>query len=76
MRDRINMVYFILEDVVWSGVPLADLLVDRMQHGVAVNIIYDAFGSAETSTVFFDRMRQAGAAPDGNRINTTTARFW
>jgi cardiolipin synthase A/B len=60
-RDHINMEYFTLQNVVWSGTSLSDLLIDRLRHGVAVNMIYDAFGSADTPGVFFDRLRNAGA---------------
>lgn len=60
-RDHINMEFFIFEDVVWQGLSLSDILIDRMQHGVAVNIIYDSFGSSATPGALFDRLRQAGA---------------
>jgi cardiolipin synthase A/B len=74
-RDHINMEYFILQDVMWSGTHLSDLLIDRMQHGVAVNIIYDAFGSADTPATFFGRLRQAGARiVEFDPLNPLTAR--
>jgi cardiolipin synthase len=40
---------------------LADLLLDRLAHGVQVDIIYDAFGSQDTDAAFIDRPRKAGA---------------
>jgi len=74
-RDHINMEFFILQDVEWSGTRLSDLLVERMQRGVAVNIIYDAFGSADTPAVLFDRLRKAGARiVEFNPLNPLVAR--
>jgi cardiolipin synthase len=60
-RDHINMEYFIFQDAAWHGMKLSDVLIERMQHGVAVNIIYDSFGSHTTPASLFDRLRQAGA---------------
>jgi cardiolipin synthase A/B len=37
-------------------------LLDRLRHGVAVSIIYDAFGSHATPPAFLARLAQAGAA--------------
>jgi cardiolipin synthase len=39
---------------------LVDMLVAKRQQGVAVNIIYDSYGSSDTPAAFFDRLRQAG----------------
>ena len=60
-RDHINLEFFIFSDVACDGVPLSDVLSERMRHGVAVNIIYDAFGSASTPPALFDTLRAAGA---------------
>jgi cardiolipin synthase A/B len=60
-RDHINLEFFILDDVVWNGMSLSELLIDKLSHGVAVNIIYDAFGSSKTSAVLWQRLRDAGA---------------
>ena len=60
-RDHINLEYFIFADVVCAGVPLFDLLVGKLRQGVAVNIIYDAYGSSDTPEALFDTLRQAGA---------------
>jgi cardiolipin synthase len=59
--DHVDMEYYILEDVEHEGVRLGDLLVEKLRDGVAVNIIYDAFGSLDTPAAFFDRLREAGA---------------
>lgn len=61
-RDHINLEYFILEDVDFDGQLLSELLKDKLAHGVAVNIIYDAYGSLATPSHLFDQLRQAGAA--------------
>jgi cardiolipin synthase A/B len=60
-RDSINLEYFILADVQSEGVHLSEVLLDRLQAGVKVNIIYDSYGSRETPGAFFDAMRKAGA---------------
>lgn len=60
-RNHINMEYFIFQDVALQGLTLSDVLIDRLQNGVAVNIIYDAYGSADTPASLFDRLRKAGA---------------
>lgn len=59
--DHVNMEYYILEDVEHEGVRLGDLLGEKLRDGVAVSIIYDAFGSSGTPAAFFDGLRQAGA---------------
>lgn len=60
-RDHINLEYFIFEDVVWGGMSLSDLLVGKLQQGIAVNIIYDAFGSKDTPPTLFQKLHGAGA---------------
>jgi cardiolipin synthase A/B len=60
-RDHINLEYFILEDVQVNGTPLSDLLLEKLAAGVAVNIIYDAYGSQATPASLFDALRKAGA---------------
>jgi cardiolipin synthase len=59
-KKQINLEYFIVEDVESGGVRLGDLLVAQRQAGVAVNLIYDSYGSKNTPTAFFDRLAQAG----------------
>lgn len=60
-KDHVNLEYYILEDVESDGVFLGDLLVEKLGEGVAVNVIYDSYGSGETPAAFFDRLREAGA---------------
>jgi cardiolipin synthase len=59
-RHHINLEYFIFEDVESNGVMLGDLLLAKRGEGVAVNVIYDSFGSGDTPKAFFDRLRQGG----------------
>jgi cardiolipin synthase A/B len=42
------------------GTEFADLLIEKQQQGVQVNIMVDAVGNLATPAAFFDRMRQAG----------------
>jgi cardiolipin synthase A/B len=60
-RDHINLEYFIFEDIEVAGLRLSELLIDKLNRGVAVNIIYDAYGSQATPGELFDALRRAGA---------------
>ena len=60
-RDHINLEYFIFEDVQVGQIHLSDLLIGRLAGGLAVNIIYDAYGSRATPVALFDEFRKAGA---------------
>ena len=61
-KRTINLEYYIIEDVQLDadGAKLSDLLLQKRREGVAVNIIYDSFGSSATPGDFFDRLKQAG----------------
>ncbi|HEY8119311.1 MAG TPA: phospholipase D-like domain-containing protein [Methylophilaceae bacterium] len=59
-RHTINLEYYIFEDVKNGNLSLGDLLVAKRKGGVAINIIYDGYGSATTPKAFFDRLRDAG----------------
>ncbi len=59
-RQQVNLEYFILEDVESDNLHLSDLLLQKRGEGVAVNIIYDSFGSMATPASFFERLRGAG----------------
>src|SRR5262245_51042683 len=59
-KHHINLEYYTLEDVVHAGQHLSDLLIEKRRAGVAVNIIYDSFGSCETPAAFFDKLKEAG----------------
>ena len=58
--NHINLEYYIFEDVENDGAHLGDLLIAKHQAGVAVNVIYDSYGSGSTATAFLDRLKQAG----------------
>jgi cardiolipin synthase len=65
-RETLNLEYYTIEDVDLktpdgNARSLADMLVAKLQEGVAVNIIYDSYGSSDTPTAFFDRLKKAGA---------------
>lgn len=74
-KNHINMEYYILEDVEHEGQKLVDLLIAKRREGVAVNIIYDSFGSFTLKTDMFDRLRKAGAKVlEFNPVNPLEAR--
>lgn len=65
-QETLNLEYYTIEDVSLktpdgNARPLIDMLVAKLQQGVAVNIIYDGYGSIETPAEFFDRLEKAGA---------------
>jgi cardiolipin synthase A/B len=46
--------------VVFEGRHLSDLLIAKCQEGVAINVIYDSYGSIDTPSEFFKRLKAAG----------------
>jgi cardiolipin synthase len=73
-RDHINLEYFIFEDVSSGNVSLSQLLLGQLKRGLAVNIIYDAYGSRDTPPALFDTLHRAGARIVAfNPINPLTA---
>jgi cardiolipin synthase A/B len=74
-KHHINLEYYIFEDVSIDGESLGDLLVAKRQEGVAVNVIYDSYGSGDTPKVFFDRLRAAGVGlVEYNPVNPLKAK--
>ena len=59
-KDHVNLEYYIFEDVENDGEKLSDLLMAKRQEGVAVNIIYDSYGSDSTKADFFKRLKEGG----------------
>lgn len=64
-QQHINLEYYTIEDVTLEdgnggGVTLGDLLVARRRDGIAINVIYDAYGSSDTPPEFFARLAEAG----------------
>ena len=69
----INLEYFLFEDVTVGGRTLSNLLIDKLSDGVAINIIYDAYGSMATPTSLFDDLLHAGAnVVEFNPINAAS----
>jgi cardiolipin synthase A/B len=58
-RDHVNLQTYIFEDDE-IGRQMADLLIEKQQHGVQVNVIYDSVGSIFTPREFFQRLRDQG----------------
>jgi cardiolipin synthase len=75
-KNNINLEYYILEDIESDGIHLSDLLIAKRQQRVAVNIIYDSFGSNATPPAFIDRLREAGVnVVEYNPFNPVTFNF-
>lgn len=60
-RSHVHLEYYIFEEISHDGVALSDLLVAKLNAGVDVRILYDAFGSGNTDPAFFDKLDDAGA---------------
>jgi cardiolipin synthase len=75
-RTSINLEYYIFEDVASDGEHLGDLLIARKQQGIAVNVIYDSFGSSATPPAFFQRLKDAGInVVEFNPVNPITLSY-
>jgi cardiolipin synthase len=59
-KATLNLEYYIFEDVESDGEQLGDLLISKLREGVAINIIYDSYGSNTTAPEFFKRLKDAG----------------
>lgn len=61
-RHSLNLEYYTIEDVRLGdqGPHLHDLLIEKAREGVAVNILYDSYGSSDTPAAFFDALEKAG----------------
>lgn len=59
-KTSINLEYYIFEDVESDGARLGDLLIQKRRAGVAVNVLYDSFGSSATPPEFIARLKDAG----------------
>jgi cardiolipin synthase len=59
-KATVNLEYYIFEDVESGGQHLGDLLIGKAREGVAVNVIYDSYGSGATPPDFFKRLKEAG----------------
>jgi cardiolipin synthase len=64
-RDHVNLEFYIFEDVSLPGAAgpsLFALLREKLRQGVAVTVIYDSLGSADTPKAAFDALRAEGAS--------------
>ncbi len=74
-KDHVNLEYYILQDVSSDGQRLSDLLIAKRRAGVRVNVIYDSYGSTDTSGAFFDKLKTAGVnLVDFNPLNPLDAK--
>ncbi len=63
-RHELNLEYYTIEDVdledgAGGMTKLSDLLIAKRKEGVAVNLIYDSYGSSDTGADFFARLKDA-----------------
>ena len=58
--EYVNVESYIFGEAQAGGRRLSDLLIDRARAGVAVNVLYDALGSATTDDALLERLRAAG----------------
>lgn len=59
----LNLEYYTIEDVRLGdqGPRLRDLLIEKARQGVAINILYDGYGSSATPPALFAELEKAGA---------------
>jgi cardiolipin synthase len=73
-KDHINLESYIIEDDE-TGRKFSDLLLQKQEEGVQVHVVYDSFGSMDTSDSFFRRLRDGGIqVVDFNPVNPAKAR--
>jgi len=58
-KDHINLESYIFEDDE-TGCKFTELLLQKREEGVQVNVIYDSLGSMKVADVFFQRLRDGG----------------
>jgi cardiolipin synthase len=58
-KNNINLETYIF-DQDELGMKFADMLIEKQQTGVTVNVMYDSVGTIGVPQAFFDRMREAG----------------
>jgi cardiolipin synthase len=74
-KVEINLEYYTFEDVEIDGAHLGDLLLAKHQQGVAINVIYDSYGSVATPPAFFKRLKDGGVnLVEFNPVNPLDAR--
>lgn len=71
-RSNIDVETYYISDN-QAGRAFANLLIKKRREGCAVNVMYDAFGSRDTSAAFFQRMAKAGISLTAfNPVGLTT----
>jgi cardiolipin synthase len=76
-RETVNIEMFIFGEAQHDGRNLSDLLVEVARKGVAVNVLYDSLGSADTPPAVFDKLRAAGIRLcEFNPVNPASNRTW
>lgn len=74
-RESVNIEMFIFDEARHAGRNLSDLLVEVVGRGVAVNVLYDGLGSADTPPEVMDKLRAAGVRLcEFNPVNPATNR--
>ena len=58
-RSNINLETYIF-DQDELGLKFADMLIEKQQQGITVNVMYDSVGTLDVPQAFFERMRAAG----------------
>jgi cardiolipin synthase len=75
-KRTIDLEYYIFEDVQSGGEHLCDLLIAKRREGIAVNVIYDGYGSSATPKDVFKRLKDAGiAVVEYNPVNPITLSY-
>jgi cardiolipin synthase A/B len=59
-KQHVNIEMYIFDEAHQGEQALTDLLVERATRGVAINVMYDAVGSAATAPRVFEKLRAAG----------------
>ena len=59
-HESVNIEMFIFGEAQHGGHYLSDLLVEMVGKGIAVNVLYDSLGSADTPPAVFEKLRAAG----------------
>ena len=57
-KKRIDIESFVFDQI--AGAQFADALMERVRHGIQVNLIYDSYGSSDTPDDLFQKLQHAG----------------
>jgi cardiolipin synthase len=75
-HHNIDLEMYIISDGA-VGQKFVNALIERRQHGVEINLIYDSVGSLHTSAAFFDNLRANGiAVVQFNPLSPFAAKHW